>query len=50
MKKIPYSIVDLSSKDYQNIINVIKSGWLAHGKSSVNLKKNFQNLLNLNIQ
>ena len=41
MKKIPYSIVDLSSKDYQNIINVIKSGWLAHGKSSVRFEKEF---------
>ena len=41
MKKIPYSVVDLSKKDHIEIINSIKTGWLAHGKSSLSFEKEF---------
>ena len=50
MKQIPYSSIDLKKEDYKKIEKIIKSGWLAHGKASVGLRKPFVNLHNLNLQ
>lgn len=41
MKQIPYSSIDLKKEDYKKIETIIKSGWLAHGKASVNFEKTF---------
>ena len=41
MKQIPYSSIDLKKEDYKKIEKIIKSGWIAHGKASVNFEKTF---------
>ena len=31
-KKVPFSKPDIIDKDIEKVVEVIKSGWLAHGK------------------
>ena len=38
---IPYSIIDIKKEDLKKINKIILSGWLAHGKASLNFEKKF---------
>ena len=39
MKQIPFSKPDINDKDLQSVLDVINSGWLAHGEYSEKLEK-----------
>jgi len=41
MKKIPFSAPDITSEELEAVTDVIKSGWLAHGKYSKRLEALF---------
>ena len=43
IKKVPFSKPDIIDKDIEAVIEVIKSGWLAHGKYSEKLEETFCN-------
>ena len=41
MKEIKFSKANISNKDYKTVINILKSGWLTHGKYSTLFEKKF---------
>tara|TARA_Y100000741_G_scaffold360985_1_gene344201 strand:- start:7240 stop:8364 length:1125 start_codon:yes stop_codon:yes gene_type:complete len=43
IKKVPFSKPDIIDKDIEKVVEVIKSGWLAHGKFSEKLEEIFCN-------
>lgn len=43
MKEIKFSKLEIKNKDIQNVVKILKSGWITHGKYTSNFEREFCN-------